>query len=72
MSDAQDLAYRALQYFRYGFDTFDIAKKLGITEARASRLLWVARSHAKHRPADYLDKNRKVRRIAVKPRSQAA
>lgn len=36
----------ALELFRSGLDTFDIAKRLGITEARASRLVHVQRSEA--------------------------
>ena len=54
MSDSHILADRCLQHFRHGFDTVEIAKRFGISEARASRLLWVARSHAKNLPADYV------------------
>ena len=62
------LALRALQHFRHGFDTLEIGRKLGIPEARASRLLWVARCHAKGLPADF----RTIRRIAPPAETQAA
>ena len=45
---------QCLNLFRQGHDTFAIAKRLGISEAKASKLLWVARSREKGLPADYL------------------
>lgn len=72
MSESQELAQSALALFRLGLDTFDIARKLGIPEARASRLLWVARCHAKGLPADFRTKGRTIRRIAPQAETQAA
>lgn len=64
MTDSQTLAARCLQHFRNGFDTANIARRLAISEAKASRLVWVARCHAKHLPADYVAPGGKmVRRI---------
>lgn len=52
-----------LAYFRKGKDTMQVAKRFGISEARASRLIWVARSWEKGLPADY-DHRGSVRRYA--------
>ena len=70
--NSHDLALRALQHFRHGFDTVEIGRKLGIPAARASRLLWVARCHAKGLPADFRTKGRTIRRIAPQAETQAA
>jgi hypothetical protein len=62
MTPKENMALRALQHFRHGFDTMEIAKRLGVTEARASMLVWAARCHARDLPADMLRAG-EVRRI---------
>lgn len=61
--DQASLAKSCLVYFRKGKDTIRVAKRFGISEARASRLIWVARSWEKGLPADY-DHCGSVRRYA--------
>lgn len=59
---SHQLAAATLKLFRAGKDTVEIAKALGIPEARASKLLWVARSRARRLPADFIFRGA-VRRI---------
>ncbi|WP_127524052.1 hypothetical protein [Mesorhizobium sp. Z1-4] len=61
--DQASLAKSCLAYFRKGKDTMQVAKRFGISEARASKLIWVARSWEKGLPADY-DHRGSVRRVA--------
>jgi hypothetical protein len=60
-ADTSDLA--ALQLFREGRDTADIAQMLGIPEAHASQLVWLARCRAKGLPAELLTPSGAVRRL---------
>jgi predicted transcriptional regulator len=60
---ADTLGLAALQLFREGRDTADIAEMLGVTEARASQLIWLARCRAKHLPAELLTPSGAVRRL---------
>lgn len=53
-----------LGLFRKGKDTVQIAKFLGLTEAKVSRLLWVARCRERNLPATFMNKAREVKRIA--------
>ena len=48
------LGLAALQLFREGRDTADIAQRLGVPEARASQLVWLARCRARGLPAEWL------------------
>ena len=48
------LGLAALQLFREGRDTVEIAAVLGLSEARASQLVWLARCRAKNLPAEML------------------
>ena len=59
-ADATGLA--ALQLFREGRDTADIAEMLGICEAQASQSIWLARCRAKNLPAELLTPSGTVRR----------
>ena len=61
-SDTLGLA--ALQLFREGKDTADIAAALGVGEARASQLVWLARCRAKSLPAELLEPCGSVRSLA--------
>jgi hypothetical protein len=61
-SDVLGLA--ALQLFREGNDTADIALALGVNEARASHLVWLARCRAKGLPAELLEPCGEVRSLA--------
>ena len=45
----------ALKLFRDGNDTADIAVMLGVSEARASQLIWLARCRANSLPAELLE-----------------
>lgn len=58
-----DLANAALQLFRAGCDTVEVALRLGIPESKASRYVWVARSWERGVPADYVTDKGMVRRI---------
>jgi hypothetical protein len=60
---ADTLGLAALQLFSEGRDTADIAKMLGISEARASQLIWVTRCRAKGLPAECLTPSGAVRRL---------
>lgn len=55
---------QALTMFRHGLDTVEIAKRLGVSEANVSRYIWVARSREKRLPADFLNKDGQIKRIA--------
>ena len=55
------MAKNALKEFRKGNDTAEIAAKLQISEARASRLVWVARCQEKGLPATFLNRAREVK-----------
>lgn len=59
---SHQLSAASLRLFLAGKDTVEIGKSLGIPEARASKLLWVARCRAKRLPADFIF-NGAVRRI---------
>lgn len=52
-TDKAKLAKACLREFRSGRDTMQIATRFGISEARASKLIWVARSWEKGLPAEY-------------------
>jgi DNA-binding transcriptional regulator LsrR (DeoR family) len=71
MSEMDRLSERALALFRYGMDTYDIAKTFGIPEAKASRLLWVARCREMGLPATFMNKAREVKLIAPKQANAA-
>lgn len=55
-------AAACLLLFRQGLDTIEIGKRLKIPEARASKLLWIARSRNKGLPAEFLS-NGVVKRV---------
>jgi hypothetical protein len=61
-SDVLGLA--ALKLFRQGKDTADIAVTLGVSEARASQLVWLARCRAKNLPAELLEPCGEMRGLA--------
>jgi len=61
---ADVLGLAALKLFREGKDTADIAIMLGVSEARASQLVWLARCRAKSLPAELLAPCGSVRRFA--------
>jgi hypothetical protein len=57
------LGLAALQLFREGKDTADIAVMLGVSEARASQLIWMARCRANNLPAELLEPSGSVLRL---------
>lgn len=59
---SHQLSAASLKLFLAGKDTVEIGKSLGIPEARASKLLWVARCRARRLPADFIF-NGAIRRI---------
>jgi hypothetical protein len=71
MAELDVLAERALTLFRYGMDTHDLAKTFGVSEAKASRLLWVARCRERGLPAIFMNKAREVKLIAPKQANAA-
>lgn len=62
IADTSGLA--ALQLFRDGNDTAAIAAALGVTEAHASRLVWLERCRAKGLPAEIVTPSGALRRLA--------
>jgi len=60
---ADTLGLAALQLFRQGNDTADVAVMLGVSEARASQLIWLARCRANSLPAELLEPSGSVRRL---------
>ena len=58
------LGFAALQLFGEGNDTADIALTLGVSEARASQLVWLARCRARGLPAELLEPCGEVRSLA--------
>ena len=61
---ADTLGLAALELFRAGRDTADIAVALGVSEARASQLVWLARCGARNLPAEIATPSGSVRRFA--------
>ena len=59
----ETLGLAALQLFREGRDTAAIAEMLGVPEAQASQLIWLARCRAKGLPAELLTPSGAVRRL---------
>lgn len=62
---------KVLGLFRSGLDTAQIAKIMHIQEARASKLLWVARCHERGLPATFLTRSREVRNVLHQSKSAA-
>jgi hypothetical protein len=63
MTHLAQLSIEVLRRFRSGKDTLEIAREFSVSEARVSRLLWVARCRDKGLPATFLTKAREVKRI---------
>lgn len=62
--EVSGLAFEALRLFRSGLDTVQIGKRLSISDAKASRYIWAARSAALSKPADFI-RDGKTLRIAI-------
>lgn len=54
-NNRDDLAVTAYGMFRSGMDTSQVAKSMKLSEAQASRLVWIGRCWAKGKPATYED-----------------